>query len=110
MDDKGLEALQKQYAQSIPEKVATLRQALDDYKNSKSQESLQNLQYLIHRLAGNSGTYGYHQVSDLCKQLDNTLREKIDGADQTSPDDAWFLFLEEHYTKICEAFQDGPRS
>jgi HPt (histidine-containing phosphotransfer) domain-containing protein len=66
-----------EYRKTIPEKIESISSLIADVKNLKTLESLQSLRQAVHKLAGNSGTYGFMKVSNACKELDLDLQEKI---------------------------------
>lgn len=60
------EQLKKQYINSFDTKVKNLKQALED-------ENLQALTFLVHQLAGSSGSYGLVDISELCSNIESML-------------------------------------
>ena len=58
----------EQYKKSIPAKLEEIEGLILEAKASS-----EALRFAVHKLAGSSGTYGYHEASDLCKTLETNL-------------------------------------
>ena len=66
-----------EYRKTIPSKLENLRKLIEEAKKYQNKESLEELRKIVHKLTGNSGTYGFMRVSNFCKALDLDLQEKI---------------------------------
>ena len=71
MDPQAFKKLFEEYRKSIPEKIKAMRDAAIKLKEKFSQEDLTALRFIVHKTAGNAGTFGYPKVSDLCKVWDS---------------------------------------
>ncbi len=93
-----------EYRKRIPEKVKVLELAIRDVQKECSIQNLQNLRKEVHKLCGNSGVYGYHAVSKLCKQLEVDLLEKMENVHVVKPDAVWVHSLDGFLSQIKEGF------
>jgi HPt (histidine-containing phosphotransfer) domain-containing protein len=78
VDPKILAAITEEYRKTIPQKLELLDQLVKCLENEKTIEALKGLRQHIHKLAGSAGTYGFDEVSALCKQWDLRLLQLID--------------------------------
>jgi len=97
MEEEIPEELLEEYRKTIPEKLASLKQLIDLVVEEASEEHLKDLRMAVHKLAGNSGMYGYMKVSDICRKFE---KEVIKSIEEKSP------FMGEHYMEeIQEEFK-----
>jgi HPt (histidine-containing phosphotransfer) domain-containing protein len=72
---KKLRQLQQQYATKLPEKIAALERNWQMVNQHPADNALyQNLIRDFHTLAGSGGSYGFHAVTTLCREIEETLR------------------------------------
>lgn len=64
--------LRKYFVNSLANKKETLKQALD-HKNKEL------LKLVIHELKGASGTVGFHQITDVCREIEETMISPNNG-------------------------------
>ena len=95
--NENLNKLLEDYSKAIPEKVTLLEQLIDLVTHSPSRENLKNLTNAVHKLAGNSGLYGYLEVSALCKEFEKELLETIETKTPFAPKD--------YLNRISKAFR-----
>lgn len=62
------EQLKEKYISSFEEKTTQLENAL---ANNDSQA----LSVLVHQMAGSSGSYGFHEISDCCQEIEEMLHD-----------------------------------
>jgi len=93
-----------EYRKSLPRKLDLLRQLVAGVKKERSLASLEALRFEVHKLTGNSGTYGYTTASDLCHKLDMDLIEKIKKFNHTIFSEAWLSSLDLFLQKVEKAF------
>ena len=79
--DQMSKELRKYFVNSLSHKRETLKQALDN-KNKEL------LQLVVHELKGSSGTIGFNNISEICREVEDTLH---------SPQNTW-----EDIRKKCE--------
>lgn len=65
--------IKEEYLQSIPEKLHSIEQLINGLKASPSLESVTSLRNIIHKIAGNAGSFGFPEASILCKEWDRKL-------------------------------------
>jgi len=73
--------LRKYFVNSLSHKKETLKQAIDN-KNKEL------LQLVVHELKGSSGTIGFNNISEICREIESTF---------LSPNSSW-----ENTSKKCE--------
>ena len=71
----NLNKIQKDYNLTIPKKIEDLRALLDAAKKDPTSENLSALRFFVHKLAGSAGTYGYLEVSIVCKEFEQEIVE-----------------------------------
>jgi len=73
-----VKALKERYKASFPEKLELLRQRREAIADGhiSSQQRMQ-VNEVLHKLAGSSGMYGYHEISASCREI----MAEIDVAD-----------------------------
>lgn len=71
------ESLLKEYNASIPRKIQALQNLIDEMRGSIQESSLKSLRSEVHKLAGNAGTYGYMEVSNICKEFEQLLIKRL---------------------------------
>lgn len=71
-----LRQLKQQYAANLPEKITVLEQEWQALKNQQTSDSecYHNLIRGFHTLAGSAGSYGFHAVTHLCREIENALK------------------------------------
>ena len=107
MDDQIPDELLKAYRSSIPEKLAQLKQLILAVKRQTGKDELGALRFAVHKLAGNSGVYGYMEVSKLCKQIEAELDTILQNLPGTAPDPKWLEKLDPFYQQIEKGFSHG---
>lgn len=97
------EGLLKNYIAGIGDKLALLIDLIQNVKKEHSQDSLLDLANAIHKIAGSAGTYGFPEVSKICKSLEFRIKEQIN---KNLPCDEDFLSsLDTFFKKIRYHFQ-----
>lgn len=94
--------LQDKYRSTVPEKILQLKKLIIALRKEITKPHLESLHFLIHKLAGNAGLYGYQNVSDICQKWDKTLLEKTEKF--SSKDTSWLPELDLLLGKIEEGF------
>lgn len=77
MADK-FEELKKEYIAQIPGKMKQLQDDFSKLKQNPSIEALKPVRMVIHKTAGTAGSFGYSQVTDICRAMDSKLTSIID--------------------------------
>ncbi len=67
--------LRKYFINSLANKKETLKQALD-HKNREL------LKLVVHELKGSSGTVGFHQITDICREIEVSILSSNNGWDE----------------------------
>ena len=61
-------AIRARYQSSLPEKSEMLAAHERVLETSQDEQTLKELKDDLHKLAGSSGMYGYHDISGLCRK------------------------------------------
>ena len=96
--------LQEQYRNTIPQKLSELKQLILAVQKSPTLETLGALRISVHKLAGSAGTYGFADVSAICKKMELEILATIDRIPLSSPDLKQLSDLSNYPTKIEKAF------
>ncbi|ART82544.1 hypothetical protein CBP31_07855 [Oceanisphaera profunda] len=76
--DNRLMMLKKRFAERTTAQLAELAPKLADWQNGVCHpDDLQDLYHLLHRLAGSSGTFGFHQLGEEASELEQLIKEVI---------------------------------
>ncbi len=70
------EQLKEEYEKGIPEKLGNIESQVGKVHGEESEENVKDLRFMVHKLAGSAGTYGYPQVSVCCKAFEKEIIEE----------------------------------
>lgn len=98
-----LDALRAEYARAIPEKIARLQTDLDNLRKELNEENLKALRFDVHKLAGNSGTYGFTDCSKLCKEFEQDLLLKLKQINEPLDKSNWLNEFHSRVEKISSS-------
>ena len=97
-----LEKLKASYDEAIPEKINGLAVLIGNIQQNPSIKNLQELKESVHKIAGTAGSFGYEEVTRLCKEMQNEVIEQMKLA--PSFDSKWISSLSDFLSKIKEHF------
>lgn len=92
--------IQKEYQRTFYDKIALLQKLIIDVQRSASLESLKALKTEVHKISGSAGSFGFPQISEVCKELEIDLTAHIDMFSETPPTTKWLASLEDFFHKI----------
>ncbi|MDH3695619.1 MAG: Hpt domain-containing protein [Gammaproteobacteria bacterium] len=98
---KQLEALYQKYRESLPEKIALVKEAFDkSVSQNYSTDPVKELQFIVHNLAGSAAMHGFNEVSSCARVIDRHIgRDALaDTSDQT-----WQQDLQNQFDKLSDA-------
>ncbi|MBN9377205.1 MAG: hypothetical protein BGO14_04500 [Chlamydiales bacterium 38-26] len=98
---KALIELKKEYDKTIEQKMASLRELY--HRLQKNPDQIHDFVALIHKISGSAGSYGYANVSTLCKNMVQEINEKI--AAGSTQDSVWLSTLQPFIENVKEAFK-----
>jgi HPt (histidine-containing phosphotransfer) domain-containing protein len=78
LSPEEIEKLQEIYRKTLPERLRAIKEAIVAVEQNASAESADALRFLVHKLAGNAGSFGYMEVSRISKELEKELIQLID--------------------------------
>lgn len=82
-----LQALRKQYAADLPAKLAQLRSAAESLNRQWDEDGLHTLHRLAHSLTGSGATFGYAEISQAARALEQLIKTIMEsGAGPHHPD------------------------
>ena len=70
-----LARLCQDYARQLPDKIAEIEQAWTDIQDTRDSKTREHLLRLSHTLAGSGASYGYRQITEHCRQIEQLLVE-----------------------------------
>ena len=94
-----------EYKKTIPSKLENLRNSVEAVKKQKDLFTFEAFRRDVHKLAGSAGTYGFTTVSDICKNLDLDLKEKIQNFQIEPIPQSWYQNLDVILIKLAQAFE-----
>lgn len=100
MDKKVFDALVEEYRKTIPQKVEQIENQMGDLKKLKTLEALKALRFSVHKFAGSAGTYGYSEISALCKAQELELNALIETFDEKALTDPFFTKLSDFFNQL----------
>lgn len=72
-----LKRLHQEYARRLPDKIREIEQAWQILLTDGNSETRQHLARLCHTLAGSAASYGFQQVTDLSRQIEQLIAAAI---------------------------------
>lgn len=100
-----LRDLVDEYQKSVGEKIENVEKLILEVEKNPSLENLTALKMEVHKIAGSAGSYGYKKAGDLCKELDQKLKELISHFQENAVSTEWINSLDEFYGKLKLYFQ-----
>lgn len=97
------EKLRKEYQDSIPIKIEKIQSIVNNFQKSDSLETLNELKFEIHKIAGSAGSFGYPNVSIICKEFEKDINQKIKNFSSSNIHD-WKLQFQDYLDKIRLGF------
>lgn len=86
-----LKALRERYGTELPSKIAQIRMRLESLRSQWDAESMRTLHRQTHSLTGSGATFGYAEVSQAARLLEQSLKAYID-ADIDTPPPHWAIW------------------
>ena len=101
--DPDFDRLQKDYQATISKKLSDLSDLIEAVRKAPSLETLTALRFIVHKLAGNAGVFGYIEVSQMCKQFEWYLVQQLQAPLKLDPKlleecDRYFQKIKQLYT------------
>lgn len=96
-----------EYISTIPEKLKLIEQFLDEMHESVREQTLLDLRLHIHKIAGSAGTYGFPEVSSVCKQFEKEILQKIQELKDSKGDPRWAKEFLPYLDKIKKEFSNA---
>lgn len=97
------EKLRKEYQDSLPIKIEKIQSIVDNFQKSDSLETLNELKFEIHKIAGSAGSFGYPTVSNICKEFEKDINQKIKSFSSSNSHD-WQAQFQDYVDKIRKVF------
>ncbi|MBI5274503.1 MAG: Hpt domain-containing protein [Chlamydiales bacterium] len=96
--------IQETYLQGLSEKFKEIDRLFNQLKNQWNKEDIVALRFIIHKLAGNAGTFGFPKVSDLCHIWDQKLIAMLEQPINPTMDTAFFHDFTAFITRVKQEF------
>ncbi|MCH9613084.1 MAG: hypothetical protein S4CHLAM102_15880 [Chlamydiia bacterium] len=103
MDPNIDKELQEAYSQTVPEKLQNIRDCIEAIKQHVDDETLSAMRNCVHKIAGSAGTYGYTEVSQECRSMEECIVDALEHPDHARPQ--WDEELEGFYKKVEDHFK-----
>ena len=87
-----LEKLKSEYRSSLPQKLDTIRitvAAVTRSLESKAKPDWENLEFIVHKFAGSSGTYGFKAMSNHARELEDRIYNKLFATESATNSKVW---------------------
>ena len=73
-----LALLQQEYCSELPDRLQEIEDAWSSYQSSGwEQEGLKQLHYYIHRIVGSAATFGFLQLSESTRSIEQILKKQV---------------------------------
>ena len=99
--DAEMEELQAEYLKTLPEKISEMERLIAAFVNQPEEKSKEELKRAVHKLAGSAGSFGFMQVTEMCRAMEQELGAVSDFANI----DPWKEKLSAFFMKLKEAFE-----
>lgn len=103
--EKVLDDLKQKYKEKIFDKLTRLQNLILTLQRDPTLKHLENLKNEVHQIGGSAGSYGYPQVSQLCKKLENDLIEQMALVQKGTWDFEALYALDDFFKEIKIYFQ-----
>ena len=97
-----LEGLKQKYLATIPEKIDLITHLVTSAQETPDSPHLNELKDTLHKISGSAGSYGFKNISALCKELDSQISEHL--ATGSITDKSWLSSFTTFLSKIKEGF------
>lgn len=105
--DSKLTHLMEEYQKSIPGKLEELDRLIQAVYADPSLETLKPLRFALHKLAGNTGVYGYNEASKVCKEFELKIRQQIEIGSQINS--TFLSQIETYFQKVKKELHGNPK-
>ena len=79
---KSLEILREDYKNKLPDKINQINEMWQNLLDNPNLDNVTLFHFKIHNLHGASGTYGFTQLSEHAKSIENLIKPLLDKPDQ----------------------------
>lgn len=104
---KTLEKLEAEYKKNFPGKIELFQSLMDALHHSFQEETLLALRIEVHKMAGSAGSFGFPEVSVICKEFERDIIQKIKELPSSGENSQWILDFDSYLKKIKDAFIIG---
>lgn len=66
--------------------ISSFEQKYNDIESAWGEKDFPQLEYLLHKLAGSSGSYGFTRLNHLCSQAETAMKENQHANDESFTD------------------------
>ncbi|MFP4611254.1 MAG: Hpt domain-containing protein, partial [Thiohalophilus sp.] len=95
-----LKQLHNNYARQLPAKIETIQHGWQALADNMTADGLQQLMRQCHTLAGTGASYGFPQVTEHCRAIEQLLRAVIEQ--ERSPDATLSQQINHHLMQLKE--------
>ncbi|MBF8263780.1 MAG: HPt protein [Parachlamydiales bacterium] len=107
MNDDEFDKIRQIYLSSLPEKFNAIQESLEKLHQSVDLQTMNDLRFIVHKMAGMAGVYGYTTVSEICRGWDQNLSKMIASFPTCQKDLGWLKDSDLNFAKIKREFSRG---
>lgn len=104
-DDGGMGDLLQEYLQTIPDKLLTFEGLIKKLERELTKTDLENFKMFSHKTAGSAGSYGFMEVTKICRDMEQNLKGKLEGYKEREIHPEWTEEFWEFFNRLKAAFQ-----
>jgi chemotaxis protein histidine kinase CheA len=75
--DKRLEELYANFRRQLPERLKTILEAWQTYRQGRQTHELEELRFHVHKLAGAASTYGFTEIGETAREVETRLDDYL---------------------------------
>jgi len=76
-----LHALQQQFQAGLSARLQQITQAGENWLDAPIKTAESDFQLLVHNLAGAAGSYGFTEITTLCQQIEDAIRDNTTASE-----------------------------
>lgn len=107
LSPEAMKKLREEYVQTFPEKFRIIEHLIKEMRETITEETLGALRLNVHKIAGSSGTYGFQEVSDLCKNFEKEILKKMEELKISKSNPLWASEFLLYFEGIKKEFSDA---
>lgn len=82
---EDFQKIKEEYVKTIPEKIQSIETLIQTFEKTPSEPTLLEIRNIIHKIAGNAGSFGFDKATQLCKTWDQKLQALLKDYKSVNP-------------------------